>query len=1697
MKRGLTANVTRLLIILFGISNHPILANESWGGEDISFCEATIIYPTLGFSQSIPDCSSKRGLLYFEAGVQSDCEAIPPLNVQVEPAAEVAVYPIYEEAGRTTYAVLAPVGQYEVFLSTTLPGGIVVQEAFPLTFFETTYPPIQLACNDTIQLPVEANCQALITADMVLEGEFGCLTNEDFNIEISDPDPSNGPIVDGAGIYNYKISRSDLLPTEGFAKRFAASEWRQSHSTNASLDWTADALAIQMAPAETEGYAVATLQVPSNGVLSCDWSFQGEGNMPFFMMYQANANGTIDILHTSNNAESGSLDHNLIGGALLVIELRTGLGTTAPCVLNLDNWYFQPNTAGVPFFSCGGVLDVIDVEAPVLNCPAVSSQEVICTDEDRLLISQLPTGTPNCYSLDANGDVLYPEEESEVVALTNLLDWLSGFGYPHASDEVWQGSVLEVCQPVEICISDQLESGEQCQPGTIRRVFTATDPSGNSSSCEQTIVITSPGIAQIIKPNQVAYIDCETDYPKDANDYPHPDQTGWPQVSTAFGLYDISPEVCNLVAFYEDSPIIDICENAKQFIRTWKVVDWCEGGEPYEFFQTIKIGDVTPPTIYCPTNGANGDTLIYNIGPFDCYGSLWVPYPQVEDNCSESWVVTSQVVTYPVAGEPAVVLAEVPDNGDPRYVSDIPLGVHYFRYKVVDDCGNESVAECPFAMIDKTEPVATCTDALNVSLDSRGLASISADQVDEGSWDECGIESLLVRRWHHQTENCEDTMSYYTSWAEEIFFDCCDIDSLVRVELLVTDLAGNKGTCWMDILIEDKVLPTCVAPHDTSILCSDLPYLENDSLPFGEWQARFGVPMADDNCQASWVELAPIVDLDDCGEGIITRVFQVTDGVGNQAGGVCEQKISVGLAHEYEILFPKDARAECGLPAPDTIMTYEVGCDLLAVSVTDERFDISPDACFIINRTYRVINWCEYDGESDPIRIGRDEDCDGEFGDEAVWVINRNGLAYIDRDNEPNNAIPAAGEKGEGCDGTTNQEGHWRTVTSNGYWEYIQVLEIYDNTPPAVFFAPPPPFCSFNNETCKAPVEYFFLVFEACSPLDIEFEIFYDENFDGEIDEDVPTEGIDGEYPKFRILREYPIGSHAFVVVASDGCGNTSVTNLPFDVVDCYIDAPVCINGLSIELSPVEPGEDADGDGFADTGAAVIWATDFLASTFDDCLGPLDYSINVVGEEVDRAQTSLVFTCNDMPSVAVEIYSWDNAGNPYQVQLDGTQGGPNFDKCQTYILVQNNLEIACAESATIAGRISTGVGVPLPGPAVRLSGPEVPEQQTQAGAGGVYELRNVQTGYDYTITPHWNEHPLNGVTTFDLILITKHILGLTQLDSPTKLLAADINNSETITTLDLISLRRLILGIDDAFTHNTSWRFLDADFDFPNAENPWMTLLPEAVSLNNLNSVEAGSVDFLGYKVGDVNNSVISQTLGLRQIEIRDDRQVQIVLPDEHLTKGSQVSIPVSLSNTEAVAGFQFSLQWDTNHLEYEGVQGGLLGQGNWGVRFVEDGQLTASWNSPDGKLLAPSDRELALMEVSFRVVKEGLAREVFTWGHFTPAEAYSEADEVLGIRLEFAAPVFPALATQLVGNYPNPFRTETQLHFILEESLPTEFRVLSASGTLVTQWQAELDAGEHRMMMDAHSWPDGILYLEMANEKGRWLQKMIHINSN
>jgi hypothetical protein len=249
-------------------------------------------------------------------------------------------------------------------------------------------------------------------------------------------------------------------------------------------------------------------------------------------------------------------------------------------------------------------------------------------------------------------------------------------------------------------------------------------------------------------------------------------------------------------------------------------------------------------------------------------------------------------------------------------------------------------------------------------------------------------------------------------------------------------------------------------------------------------------------------------------------------------------------------------------------------------------------------------------------------------------------------------------------------------------------------------------------------------------------------------------------------------------------------------------------------------------------GMMAVWASDFVASKIYDCNGQgpetqgslklvTKYSINRVGSPVVSTQTGINLTCADAGKVVlVELHAWDEAGKD--------------DFCVTYIEVQDNRKVCppVAGSAQIAGTIATEGNANLQGATITLSG--AASQNAATAANGGYSFINLSKGGDFTVTPQLDKNHLNGVSTFDLVLIQKHILGVQALNSPYKMIAADVNNSKTISTLDLIALRKLILNIDQSFQHNTSWRFVDATYQFPNASNPWAAAFPEVVSINDL-----------------------------------------------------------------------------------------------------------------------------------------------------------------------------------------------------------------------------------------------------------------------
>lgn len=169
----------------------------------------------------------------------------------------------------------------------------------------------------------------------------------------------------------------------------------------------------------------------------------------------------------------------------------------------------------------------------------------------------------------------------------------------------------------------------------------------------------------------------------------------------------------------------------------------------------------------------------------------------------------------------------------------------------------------------------------------------------------------------------------------------------------------------------------------------------------------------------------------------------------------------------------------------------------------------------------------------------------------------------------------------------------------------------------------------------------------------------------------------------------------------------------------------------------------------------------------------------------------------------------------------------------------------------VSGTVRKEDGNPVPGTAISVAGQS--NFPILSGNSGEYSISGLAAQQGYTLTASRTGDALNGVSTFDLLLINKHVLGVEPFDSPYKRIAADVNGSQSITTLDMIQLRRLILGLDVGFNTLPSWRFIPADYAFPDPENPWMEAFPEHIDIQELPVTGLPGQDLIAVKIGDVN----------------------------------------------------------------------------------------------------------------------------------------------------------------------------------------------------------------------------------------------------
>jgi hypothetical protein len=163
-----------------------------------------IVYPSQNITEALDPCGPDETEICFQATAIDDCEGDILPTVTVTGPGGTAI-PVTVDG--TTYCFTAGPGQYTVSIGAVDAAGNSTSEAFGVSVTQDDAPEANLACNDDINVTLDGNCSRVITADMVLEGNFGCLEEDDFTITIvNDDNPANGNILDGHGQWIYEIT---------------------------------------------------------------------------------------------------------------------------------------------------------------------------------------------------------------------------------------------------------------------------------------------------------------------------------------------------------------------------------------------------------------------------------------------------------------------------------------------------------------------------------------------------------------------------------------------------------------------------------------------------------------------------------------------------------------------------------------------------------------------------------------------------------------------------------------------------------------------------------------------------------------------------------------------------------------------------------------------------------------------------------------------------------------------------------------------------------------------------------------------------------------------------------------------------------------------------------------------------------------------------------------------------------------------------------------------------------------------------------------------------------------------------------------------------------------------------------------------------------------------------------------------------
>jgi len=541
---------------------------------------------------------------------------------------------------------------------------------------------------------------------------------------------------------------------------------------------------------------------------------------------------------------------------------------------------------------------------------------------------------------------------------------------------------------------------------------------------------------------------------------------------------------------------------------------------------------------------------------------------------------------------------------------------------------------------------------------------------------------------------------------------------------------------------------------------------------------------------------------------------------------------------------------------------------------------------------------------------------------------------------------------------------------------------------------------------------------------------------------------------------KFPHGKHR-IVWRIEQAGVEQFCEYGIEVKDCAVPVVSCAATFEVDILP--------------TGTISLWASDFVQSVSDNATPSnlLVLAIRHAGtgmgfplNDQGNPQDFLTFDCCTIGARVIEVWVMDKAGLVSQcttvvIIKDGIGSCPSDICCGCKDI------IACAKTESLDGieemRYKLEVTSVFFPPSTRID--------SNGDDCGFFNFVYINSAIK--LTPSRNDNPLNGVTTYDLVLISKHILATEPLDTPYKLIAADANKSGNISSFDIVEIRKLILGVTDTFLNNTSWRFVDDSFVFPNTLNPFQTLFPEKVEqqdwLGNPNHF-----DFIGIKVGDVNGTAIPNA-SAPPVESRASRFLS--LPDIKLKAGEIFDIPIYATEKTDWLGFQFSLDFDPELIEIQAIESSALpdfDQNNWAI--LQAGRLNLSWSAASPSSILTSE---AVLHFRIKARADIQISKVFQIQE-TPAlrpEAYDSEGGVRALQIVFSENN-SAQTTQIFAPQPNPTTAGVTLPIQLSEAENLHLEIRDINGKLLWANDLMLEKGSHMLEIPASAMPKVGVYV-------------------